>query len=105
MNRLEKLIAEIRKQLLPYRHEHDIERGCERWDVEKGDCLTAWVAGQLIACGTKNGCAEKKLCAFYSYSDIARKNYQICREVTLMLESGDAHCSFIENDNENGTAK
>ena len=33
MNRLEKLILEIKKQLFPYHHEHDVERGCERWGV------------------------------------------------------------------------
>lgn len=105
MNRLEKLIVEIKKQLLPYHHEHDIERGCERWEVEEGDCLTSWVAGQLAVCGKKNKCADKKLCAFYSYSDLARKNYLICREVTLMLESGDARCNFTENGDKDGTAK
>ncbi len=105
MNRLEKLIKEIRKQLLPYHHEHDVERGCERWDVENGDCLTSWVAGQLAACRKKNKCADKKLCAFYSYSDIARKNYTVCREIALMFESGEAMCSFIEKDEKNESAK
>ncbi len=105
MNRLEKLIMEIKKQLMPYRHEHDIDRGCERWEVQTGDCLTSWVAAQLAVCGKKNKCGEKKLCSFYSFSDIARKNYQICREITLMLESGDIKCVFAENSENNKSAK
>ena len=98
MNRLEKLIFEIKKQLFPYHHEHDIEQGCERWGVEDGDCLTSWIAGQLWVCRQKNKCAKKRMCVYYSYSDLAKKNYEICREVMLTLENGDARCSFVEKD-------
>jgi len=97
MNRLERLILEIKKQLFPYHHEHDIERGCERWGVEDGDYLTSWVAGQLAICRKKNGCADKRMCSFYSYSDLARKNYEICQEIILVFENGTARCSFVEN--------
>jgi hypothetical protein len=97
MNRLEKLIDDIKKQLFPYRHEHDIARGCERWGVREGDCLTSWVAGQLDICRKKNKCADKRMCVFYSYSDLARKNFEICREVILVLENGEARCCFTEN--------
>jgi len=100
MNRLEKLILEIKKQLLPYHHEHDVERGCQRWGVEDGDCLTSWIAGQLATCRHKNRCDKRGLCAYYSYSDLAKKNYEICREVILILENGDARCIF-----RNGNAK
>ncbi len=97
MNRLEKLILDIRKQLFPYHHEHDIARGCERWGVQDGDCLTSWVAGQLEVCRKKNRCADKRMCAFYSYSDLARKNFEICQEVILVFENGEARCNFIED--------
>ncbi|HEY5132591.1 MAG TPA: hypothetical protein VII85_02780 [Candidatus Krumholzibacteriaceae bacterium] len=100
MNRLERLIREIKTQLFPYRNEHDIERGCERWGVGEEDCLTSWVVGQLSVCREKSKCAKKRMCAFYSYSDIARKNFEICQEVILILESGDAKCSFVEKDEE-----
>jgi hypothetical protein len=100
MNRLEKLIAEIRKQLLPYRHEHDVERGCDRWEVGEEDSLTSWIAGQLASCRKKHGCAKRGLCAYYSYPDIATKNFEICREMLLLLENGEIECSFREKDPE-----
>ena len=100
MNRLERLIFDIKKQLFPYHHEHDIERGCERWGVQDGDCLTSWVAGQLAICRKKNKCGDKRMCVFYSYSDLARKNFEICREVILVFENGDARCDFLEKDKE-----
>lgn len=105
MNRLERLIFDIRKQLFPYHHEHDIERGCERWEVQDGDCLTSWIAGQLGICRKKNGCSEKRMCAFYSYSDLARKNYEICREIILVLENGEARVNLVETEGENDPAK
>jgi hypothetical protein len=95
MNRLEKLILDIRKQLFPYRHEHDIERSSERWLVEESDCLTSWIVAQLEVCREKNKCAKRRTCAFYSYSDLAKKNFEICQEMILILENGEAGCSFI----------
>ncbi|MDD4858038.1 MAG: hypothetical protein PHD74_08015 [Candidatus Krumholzibacteria bacterium] len=100
MNRIEKLILEIRQQLFPYRHEHDVERNCERWLVDEGDYLTSWIIAQLAVCRDKNKCGKKKMCAFYSFSDLARKNFEICQEMILMLEGGEARCSFIGKDEE-----
>jgi len=100
MNKLEKLILEIRKQLLPYSHERDIERGCERWGVKDIDCLTPWIASQMENCRQKNRCSKKGLCAYYSYSDLAKKNFQICREISLLLENGEITCKFIEKEEE-----
>ena len=40
------------------------------------------------------------MCVFYSYSDLARKNFEICREVILVFENGDARCNFVENSGE-----
>jgi len=37
------------------------------------------------------------MCAFYSYSDLARKNFEICQEVILVFENGEARCNFIED--------
>jgi hypothetical protein len=100
MNRLEKLIIEIRKQLIPYRHEHDVERGCERWEVGDADLLSSWVAAQLAVCRRKSKCEKKGMCVFYSYSDLARKNYEICREMILLLENGDVQCSCTDKSEE-----
>jgi len=96
MNRLEKLMFEIKKQLLPYRHEQDIEKACERWDVSEEDCLTAWIADMLANCRKKNRCSKRELCAYYGYPDIARKNYDVCKEVILLMENGAIGCSFKE---------
>jgi hypothetical protein len=104
MRRLESLIREIRKQLFPYRNERDIERSCQQWEVEDGECLTSWVAAQLSVCRQKSKCAKKRMCSFYSYSDIARKNFEICQEMILILEGGEAKCSFVKKDEENNTA-
>ena len=51
MDHLERLIRDIRKQLSPYHHEHDTERGSERWEVDERDYITAWVAEQLAEMG------------------------------------------------------
>jgi hypothetical protein len=100
MNRLARLILDIRKQLIPYRNEHDIVRGCERWGVDDSDILTSWLASQLETCRRKNRCDAKGMCVFYSYSDLARKNYDICRQMILVLENGEARCSLIEGSEE-----
>ncbi len=96
MNRLEKLIAEIRKQLLPYHHEHDVQKGCDRWDVSNEECVGAWIAEQLASCRKRNACAKRGLCAHYSYPDIAKKNFEICREMLLLLEEGEIECVLRE---------
>jgi hypothetical protein len=96
MNRIEKLILEIKKQLFPYHHEHDIGRDCDRWRVGSSDCLTSWMIDQLTNCRQKNRCSKRGMCAYYSYSDIAKKNYDICAEIILLLENGEAKCIFDE---------
>ncbi len=100
MNRLEKLIADIRRQLLPYHHEHDVERGCDRWEVGESESLTAWIAEQLSNCAKRNACARRGACAFYSYPDIAQRNFEICREMVLLLEDGEIRASFRDKSGE-----
>jgi len=96
MSRLHKLIEEMRRQLLPYHHEHDAERGGERWSVDENEYLTSWIAEQLVNCRQKNRCDRRGRCVYYSYGDLARRNYEICREVMLRLESGEISCRFKE---------
>ena len=92
MERLEKLIRDIRQQLLPYHHEHDIERGGERWEVDENEYITAWVANQIRHCHERNRCEKKGLCVYYDYRDLAKRNFDICYEILLRLESGDIRC-------------
>lgn len=100
MKRLESLIREMRKQLLPYHHEHDIERGGQRWDVGTGEYLTSWIASQLKSCHDKNRCSKRGKCSFFSYSDLAKRNYAICREILLRIENGEIRCSFESDETE-----
>jgi hypothetical protein len=101
MDRLETLINEMRKQLLPYHHEHDIERGQRRWSVDEGEYLSSWIGEQLRNCMKKNRCSRRGRCAFYSYSDLAKRNYEICYEVLMRLESGEIRTK-ITDDGEQG---
>lgn len=94
MDRLEKLIREIQQQLLPYHHEHDIERGGERWEVGRHEYITAWIAKQIRNCHERNGCEKKGLCLFYDYRDLAKRNFDICYEILLMLENGTIRCAL-----------
>jgi hypothetical protein len=94
MERLEKLIKEIQQQLLPYHHEHDIERGGERWEIGRQEYITAWIAKQIRNCHERNRCEKKGLCVFYDYRDLAKRNFDICYEVLLRLESGGIRCSL-----------
>lgn len=89
MDPLHKLLKEMRRQLFPYRHEHDIERGEKRWDIHEGEYLASWVAEQLRNCQKKNRCSRRGRCAFYSYGDLAKRNFEICYEVLMRIESGD----------------
>jgi hypothetical protein len=91
MSTLEKMIKEIRRQLLPYRHDQDTAKDFDRWDVNEEECLTAWLLDQIAACRKKNGCEKRGTCTFYGYSDISKRNYDICYEIQLLLESGDLH--------------
>ncbi|UCF06857.1 MAG: hypothetical protein JSV33_07495 [bacterium] len=100
MRRLEKLIRDMRKQLFPYHHEHDIERGGQRWDIDTGEYLSSWIAEQLRHCRNRTRCSRRGRCAFYSYSDLAKRNFEICQEVLLRLENGGIRYSFEEVEGE-----
>jgi len=103
MERLERLIREIQQQLLPYHHEHDIESGGKRWDVERDEYITAWIMRQIRNCHERHRCEKKELCVFYEYRDQARRNYDICLEILLRLESGEIQCRLTED--ERGAAR
>lgn len=92
MKGLERLILEMRKMLLPYHHEHDIESGARRWQVGESEYLASWIAQQLRVCREKNRCYRRERCVFYEYGDIAHKNYEICYDVLLQLENGTITC-------------
>ncbi len=94
MDSIEKLIREIQQQLLPYHHEHDIERGGKRWEIGRDEYITAWIVKQIRNCHERNRCEKKRLCVFYEYRDQARRNFDICYEILLRLESGDIRCTL-----------
>ncbi|GEM_PF-1765316 len=98
MKRLERLISDLRKQLFPFHDEHDAERSCERWEVGKGEFTALWLLEQLRNCRKKNRCDKRGRCVYYSYSDLSRRNYEICYEVILRLENGDMKCSMDGED-------
>ena len=100
MKGLEKLIRDMRKQLFPYHHEHDIERGCERWEVGEAEYIESWLLDQLRACHAKNGCDKDGRCGLYQYGDLAKRNHEICSEVMLRLENGSIKCSIKEDEGE-----
>lgn len=104
MDRLQKLIKEMRRQLFPYHHEHDIERGKARWDVKEGEYLASWVAEQLKNCQKKNRCKRRGRCAFYSYGDLAKRNFDICYEVLMRVESGEISMK-VQHAEEKGTTE
>ena len=94
MKELERLIRDLRKQLLPYHHDHDIESGRRRWDVAEEDYLTSWISWHLGMCRERNRCYKRERCAFYDYGDLAKRNYEICYELLLRLENGYIACRF-----------
>ena len=96
MKRLEEMIREIRRQLIPYRHDQDIAKGFDRWDVNEEECMTAWLLSQIALCRKKSGCERRGSCVYYGYSDIAKRNYDICYEINLLLESGDLRLARSE---------
>ncbi|MBN1884649.1 MAG: hypothetical protein JW876_03875 [Candidatus Krumholzibacteriota bacterium] len=101
MSRLRRLIDEMRRQLMPYHHKHDAERGADRWSVDEHEYLSSWIVAQLINCRSKNRCDRRGQCAYYSYSDMARRNFDICKEIILRMESGSIRCRFdAENDDD-----
>jgi len=91
-SRIDRLVEEIKKQLFPYSLEHDIERSCDRWKVGNEDCVTSWVVEQLRSCRKKNKCDKRSLCVYYSHGDLARRNFDICREIIILIENGDVNC-------------
>jgi hypothetical protein len=97
MKELEKLIKELRKQLLPYHHDHDLDSGERRWEVGREEYLSSWIARQLEMCHDRNRCDKRGRCVYYEYGDLAKRNFEICREVLLRMESGDITCSFTED--------
>ena len=100
MKELEKLIKELRKQLLPYHHEHDLERGRKRWEVGEEEYLTSWLAQHLTMCREKNRCSKRGRCVYYEYGDLAKRNYEICYEFLLRMENGGITCSFTDDSSE-----
>ena len=96
MDRKEKFIKRIKKQLFPYKSERDIVSEGEKWEVSDEEYLTSWIRMMLIKCHKHTRCGEKQMCEYFSYSDIARENYRICREMILMMESGEIKCHFEE---------
>lgn len=100
MKELEKLIKELRKQLLPYHHDHDLESGRMRWEVGEDEYLSSWLAQHLAMCRERNRCAKRGKCAYYDYGDLARRNYEICYELLLRMESGRITCGFKKNSND-----
>jgi len=94
MDRKEKFIKRIKKQLFPYKSERDIEREGEKWAVSEDEYLTSWIRMVLIKCRKHSRCDETRMCEYFGYSDIARENYRICRETILMMENGEIKCRF-----------
>jgi hypothetical protein len=97
MKELERLIRELRKQLLPYHHDHDIDSGAVRWRIGEDEYITSWMAQQLRMCREKSRCYRRNRCVFYDYGDLAKRNYEICYEILLRLENGDISFSFVED--------
>lgn len=92
MKQIERLIRDMRKQLFPYHHEHDIEQGQERWEVEEREYIESWILQHLKACHEKNRCGKRGRCVFYEYGDLAKRNFEICSRLQLHLENGDIKC-------------
>lgn len=92
MKRFDRLFEAIKKQLFPYSVGHDIERSFERWSVEGEDCLAAWVVEQLRSCRKRHKCEGRGLCVHYGHADLAKRNFEICREIILLMENGEISC-------------
>lgn len=92
MDKLEKLIRDIRRQMSPYQHEHDVSRDGERWKVEREEYLSSWIVELLKNCRKRNKCGKRRRCIYYGYRDLSQQNYEICYEFRLRLESGDIGC-------------
>ena len=102
MKELERLIRELRRQMLPYHHERDLETGRVRWEVGDDEYLTSWISQHLAMCMERNRCSKRGRCAFYRYGDLARRNYEVCREFLLRMETGSIRCRPAEEDDAEG---
>ncbi|MCD6379478.1 hypothetical protein J7M07_03425 [bacterium] len=89
-------IKKIRKQLFPYRPEKDVETQSVKWDVSPEEYITSWVKLSLINCRKANGCDKDGRCRFFGYTDLAKNNFNICREMILRLENGGIICKLNE---------
>lgn len=98
MKELERLIREMRGHLSPYQHEHDLESGMRRWQLQGEEVVAAWIGQQLDACRRKHRCYRRERCVFYEYGDIATRNYSICYEVLLQIENGTITCQLDEGE-------
>jgi hypothetical protein len=90
----ETFISKIRKQLFPYRPEKDIEVQADKWDISEGEYITSWLRMNLINCRRANGCEKEERCRFFGYTDLAKQNYSICREMILRIENGEINCEL-----------
>jgi len=97
MKEIDELVQMIKKQLFPYRHERDIGMDSARWGVEDSEFITEWIKKMLKSCARRMRCESKGKCAHYEYSDQARKNYEICKMVVLMMENGLLRISGHDN--------
>jgi len=97
---LKSLVDSIKKQLLPYRHPEDINRDETRWKVDDSDYLRDWLVNTLKSCSRRNKCDKKGRCVYYEYSDRAKANYRICRELILLMENGRIIVNKAEIDGE-----
>jgi len=93
-------IKKIKKQLFPYRPEKDVEAQSIKWDVSAGEFITSWLRVSLINCRKLNGCEKDERCRYFGYTDLAKQNYSICREMILRLENGEIKCELVKKEME-----
>jgi len=48
-------------------------------------------------CRKKNRCYKRRKCVYYDYSDLARRNFDICYELLLRIENGDIRLKLEDN--------
>jgi hypothetical protein len=96
MEHEENFIKKIKKQLFPYSPEKDIESQSVKWDISPEEYITSWVRQSLINCRKANGCDKNRRCRFFAYTDLAKQNYIICREMILRFENGGIMCKLLE---------
>ena len=87
-------IKKIKKQLFPYKQDKDIEAQSVKWDVSTGEYITSWIRLNLINCRKSSGCNKQGRCRYFGYTDLAKQNYTICREMILRLGNGEIKCDF-----------